>query len=732
MVTGDTKLNTAEKVKSGKAVVADMQAQIDELNIKLAAAEKENIKLARQSARLQTTLERNKTIAVAAMNFENMRSHEQQRQEKFMQLLLDKSRNIIILFDKDGRFAYCTDMFLKTIGLDSFKDVEGLPYKEIFTRFADADWVKKIDAVFHKAIGIRDTIIFDEALDLAKTGSMRNYAITFTPMFNGDSLEGAMLLLHDITDLQHAKEDAEHAKEEADAASMAKSDFLANMSHEMRTPMNAIIGMTNIAKTSSEIDKKNYCLKKIDEASTHLLGVINDILDMSKIEAKKFELCFSEFNFEKMIMKVVNVVNFRIEEKHQIFNVKIDKDIPGTIISDDQRLAQVIANLLSNAVKFTPEYGTVSLSASLLGTEAGVCMLKVEVTDTGIGISPEQKARLFSSFTQADGSISRKFGGTGLGLAISKNIIELMDGKIWVDSELGKGSTFAFTIKADKGTEQPKALLSPEINLENLRVLAVDDAWDIQEYFGDIMPRLGIRCDIASSGEEAVRLIKETGPYNIYFVDWKMPGMDGIELSRYITDIGSSNSVVIMISATEWTVIEKQAKSAGVSKFIPKPLFLSTIAEAINDCLGVTTEQACTAAVEEGCFRDYRILLAEDIEINREIVLEILGPSGLQIDCAENGIEAVKIFSGNPDAYNMIFMDVHMPEMDGYEATRRIRALNAPAAKSVPIVAMTANVFREDVEKCLASGMNDHIGKPLNFSDVVAMLRRYMVKGERG
>ncbi|MDR1604342.1 MAG: response regulator [Gracilibacteraceae bacterium] len=399
------------------------------------------------------------------------------------------------------------------------------------------------------------------------------------------------------------------ALEQANRANRAKGDFLANMSHEMRTPMNAIIGMTTIATGTADVSKKDYCLQKVAGASAHLLGIINDVLDMSKIEANKFELASVEFNFEEMLRKAVNVVNFRAGEKQLELTVRVDPDIPCALVGDDQRLAQVITNLLSNAVKFTPEHGFLRCEARLLGEEDGWYDIEVSVSDTGIGITPEQQSRLFSSFEQADSSTSRRFGGTGLGLAISKSIVDMMGGRIWVESELGRGSTFTFAIRVRGGGKTAAGAPLPEC--------------------------------FAPEGKPAARA--EAVPVNL--------------------------------------------------------------------------------------FADRRLLLVEDIEINREIVLALLEPTGLAADCAENGVQAVAMFSAAPERYDIIFMDVQMPEMDGYEATRLIRASGLPRAADIPIVAMTANVFREDVEKCLAAGMSDHVGKPINMDDVLSKLRRYLGEG---
>jgi signal transduction histidine kinase/PAS domain-containing protein len=391
------------------------------------------------------------------------------------------------------------------------------------------------------------------------------------------------------------------ALQNATAASKAKGEFLSNMSHEMRTPLNAIIGMTAIGRNAREIDRKDYALNKIEDASKHLLGVINDVLDMSKIEAKKLELSSVEFNFEKMLQKVTTVINFRVDEKQQKLMINIDKEIPKILIADDQRLAQVITNLLNNAVKFTPREGSITLDARYIGEKNKYCTIQISISDTGIGISAEQQKRLFSSFKRIDDKTTNKYGGTGLGLAISKSIVEMMGGKIWIESVPGKGSVFTFTIQT---------LYSAQKIIEE-----------------------------RSGGER------------------------------------------------------KQEKI-----------------------------QADTAEV----FAGYRILLVEDMEINREIVMALLEPTQLGIDCAGNGSEAVWMFERDPHKYNLIFMDIQMPEMDGFEATRRIRAMDIPQAKIIPIIAMTANVFKEDIEKCLDAGMDDHIGKPIDIEEILGRLKTYL------
>ena len=643
-----------------------------------------------------------------------------------MQLTLNKLeavtsnyKGVIWSVDRNGIITNFNGQYLKTIGVDSSflegKNIELAARKNrhldiidmIKKTFAEGpqEWTGEIDGrMFHS----NTTLVYDK---------------------DGD-VTGVVGSTDDINDIIKLQWDLENALKDAEAANQAKSVFLANMSHEIRTPMNAIIGMTGIGKSAANNEKKDYCFTKIDDASKHLLGVINDILDMSKIEANKFELSPEEFNFERMLQRVVNVINFRVDEKNQKFTVHIDDNIPRILIGDDQRLAQVVTNLVGNAVKFTPEYGNIVLDSRLMDKDDDVYTIQISVIDSGIGISAEQQARLFQSFNQAETSTSRKFGGTGLGLSISRSIVEMMGGRIWVNSEPGKGSTFAFTVKVNRGVEVKHSLAAKNVNWSNIRLLIVDDDQDVLDFFMKTLKNQNASCDTALSGEEALKLIDQNGSYNIYFVDLKLPGINGIDLTRQLMKKAPTPDEisVTMMTAADWSSIEKEAREAGVGKFLPKPLFASSILDVINEILGIDHEKLEKVRPGlEGLFGGRCILLAEDVEINREIVLTLLEPTNLKIDCAEDGAIAFRMFRETPEKYDMIFMDVQMPEMDGYEATRRIRSLDIIQAKTIPIIAMTANVFKEDVERCLEAGMNSHVGKPLDLNEVISILRTFLL-----
>ena len=640
-----------------------------------------------------------------------------------MSAIVENALNYISCIDTDGNFTYINPAMLEITGYSREELLKNS--SKILTKDNDYEELKNTALLKLK----NDGYYTDEKIITTKSGAKLSMLRSLFYLDKARTEIGCVAT--DVTDIHRLEGEIIKAKEDAEKASMAKGEFLARMSHEIRTPISAIMGMTTIAKNASDVGKKNYCLDKIDIASMHLLGLINDILDMSKIEANKLELAENEFNLEQMIENIVSVVSFRIEQKQQNLIINISRSIPNNIIADEMRLNQVLINLLTNAAKFTPEFGTIKINISKVAQEGSFLTLKFEVHDNGIGISKEHQEKLFNSFEQADGSISRQFGGTGLGLAISKRIVDLMRGNIRVESELNKGSKFIFTVKVLKGAKSGETKIDPGINLENMRLLAVDDAKEIRDFFVELMGKFGIKCDVAPGGIEALELVKKNA-YNIIFIDWMMPGIDGIELAHLIKKENPRNCIIIMISTAKWFEIEEKAEEAGVDKFVGKPLFPSALINIINESFsgGVMLNLKNVAngmpVDKKPNYEDKFILVAEDTEINREIIKAFLQSTKVKIDFAVNGAEAVEMFKANPDKYGLILMDVQMPKVDGLEATKIIRALDIKRAKTIPIIALTANVFNEDIHECLAAGMNSHIGKPIDMNSMFVTLKKYM------
>ena len=520
------------------------------------------------------------------------------------------------------------------------------------------------------------------------------------------------------------------ARQEALKATKAKSEFLSNMSHDIRTPMNAIVGMTAIAIAHiDDREQTQNCLKKIALSGKHLLGLINDVLDMSKIESGKMTLTMEMVSLREVVEAIVSIVQTQVKAKGQSFNVHIDKIIVEDVFCDSVRLNQVLLNLLSNAVKYTQEGGMIELSLYQENEpdEKGNSYVRTHiiVKDNGIGMSADFIDHIFDSYSRADSKRVQKTEGAGLGLAITKYIVDAMEGTLTVESRLDEGTEFHLTLDLEKATTEELDMILPP-----WRMLVVDDDEILCRTAVDTLESIGVQADWTLSGEKAIDLVKthheKKEDYQIVLLDWKLPDMDGLLVAKRLRRIIGEDMPLILISAYDWSEFETEAREAGISGFISKPLFKSTLFYGLRKHMGVReTEEE---SVIDTDLSGHRVLVAEDNDLNWEILEELLSDIGMELEWAENGKVCVdKFLESEPGYYEAILMDIRMPIMNGYEATETIRALGREDAKSLPIIAMTADAFSEDIQRCLACGMNAHTAKPINLSEVTSLLKKYIL-----
>ena len=582
-----------------------------------------------------------------------------------------------------------------------------------------------------------------EALDAAYAGSVQDKCAVelegrhLTARLARQSGELVAVLLRDETwellryqeQLQAASAALQSALDAATAASRAKSDFLSHMSHDIRTPLNAIIGMTTIAR--SHLDERSRvadCLEKIDLSSRHLLGLINDILDMSRIESGKMALSPEEFTMADFIHALMAVLQPQADKKHQ----KLTLDFSGirceNVRGDQLRIQQVLINILNNAVKFTPEEGEISLrvreTGERFGSSGSYAYYEFTIRDTGMGMSPEFLTRIFQPFERA-GSVNR-IEGTGLGMAITHNLVEMMNGTISVSSQEGVGTQFTVTIPLEQ-------LDRPEIGAEELRglrILVADEPAPLA-HMEEIAADLGLVCDGCESNmaamEMAAQAHMEGQDYFAILLAWRLPIVDGVKACRELRAMMGDSVPIVLTSSYEWTLSDDEMRKYGITAFVSKPMFRSRLAQTLLSFTEAGARQAEDTGDSAPDFTGRRVLLAEDNEINREIAVELIGMFGAEVDCAEDGRQALEMFSSSvPGYYGLIFMDLQMPVMDGLASAMAIRELPRTDSATVPIIAMTANAFVEDIRACHQAGMNAHLAKPISLQQLTDVLKEWL------
>lgn len=656
----------------------------------------------------------NKPMLLCASRDITLRKKAQEELKKYETLMRASGDGIHVL-DVEGNLVEANEAFCDMLGY-TYEEVLKLKVKDWDVHYSPEESISHIPQL----IGTCSTF---ETLQKRKDDTIISVEINAVGVEIGNK---PMLFCaaRDISSRKLAEKELQEAKEKAEEATKAKSEFLANMSHEIRTPMNAIIGMTYLMKDTNLDTMQLDYLRKIENAASSLLGIINDVLDFSKIEAGKLEIENIEFDLHEVIENVVNIIELKIQEKELEFVVGYDHNINMNLLGDPLRLGQILINLATNAVKFTSE------------GEIGIYIEKVSqgrfrfmVKDTGVGLSKEHAEKLFQSFTQADSTTTRKFGGTGLGLAISKKFIEMMGGSIWVESEFGKGSEFFFEVELMENTQK----LQNYDDYKHKKVLIVDDTPSWQIIISKLLKNFNLNITVANSGEEAISLIREEScHFDLVLMDWKMPKMDGIETTKLIKEYCHSKIVptVIMISAYSATDILKKAKEVGINIFLKKPinpsLLYNIIVGIFGENIAKMNNKIDTPSLKSqlSSLKGSGILVAEDNVLNQEVLTGILNPSGIIVDIASNGIEAVEMYKSKKGFYEIILMDIQMPMMDGYEAARALRKIGC----EIPIVALSANAMKEDASKSKKAGMTTHLNKPIDTEKLFELLLKYISK----
>ena len=608
-------------------------------------------------------------------------------------------------------------------------------YREGFLAFTDPENVRAAlatkDIIAYRYLARRDGSEYYEMLRMAGVRHPKDRADHIVHAI-GMGFTDIDVEMRDALATNRALSEALAAAEEANKA---KTAFLSNMSHEIRTPMNAIIGLDSLALQNETLpaETREY-LEKIGESAHHLLGLINDILDMSRIESGRLLIRKEEFSFRNMLEQINTMVMSQCAEKGLHYECRVIGGVSDYYIGDDMKLKQVLINILSNAIKFTDAPGDVTLTVERTAVFGDHSTVRFRISDTGIGMERAFIPKIFDAFTQEDSSRNNKYGSTGLGMAITKNIVELMNGTISVESEKGVGTEFTVIVTLNNSDQ--KGPVTNYISPNDLRILVVDDEEIAAEHARIVLDEVGIKADTCYDGQTAMHMLElqhaKHEPYSLVLLDWKMPDMDGLEVAKEIRKLYDKETTVIILTSFNWDEILDEAIHIGVDSFLAKPLFASNVLDEFER-VARKNNMSLYKEKKRARLKGRRILMAEDVFINAEIMRQIIMAREAEIDHAENGKLAVDTFAGSPAGYyDAILMDVRMPEMDGLEATAAIRALDRPDAKAIPIIALTANAFDEDVQRSLQVGMNAHLSKPVEPEHLYQTLEELIWEYETG
>jgi two-component system sensor histidine kinase/response regulator len=723
-------------IRAGKHSEDEVGVLIDGFNEMLAQIQIRDVELSSARDDLERRVEE-RTLELEQEVGDRQRAQEALHDsEGRIRLLLDSTAEAIYGLNRDGECTFCNPATLRLLGYQKPEDLVGKKlHSVIHHTHADGTPYAERDCNISGSLSKGEGIHSDEDVFWRANGTSFPAEYWAYPIRKEGEIVGAVVTFLDITTRKGAQEGLRKAKEAAEAGSRAKSEFMANMSHEIRTPMNGIVGMTDLALDTELTSEQREYLGLVKSSADSLLHLINDILDFSKIEAGKLDLEETEFKIRDLFSDTLKSLAVRADQKHLELSARVSPSVPSAVIGDPTRLRQLIVNLVGNAIKFT-DHGNIVVDAEPEDSSNDAVHLHIRVSDTGIGIPPEKQQMIFEAFAQADGSTTRRFGGTGLGLTISRRIIEMMGGKMWVESEVGKGSVFHFTVTFKHALTSAFDSQRPERHtLQGLPVLIVDDNDTNRNILAEMLTNWRMRPVLAESGNSALEAMEAANRaghiFPVVLLDAQMPEMDGFDVANKIHENPAlAASIILMLSAERRLADTVRCRELGVEIFLTKPVGQSELLDAILVALGVrlTEDQSMPSAAlaeEEPVGPSLNILLAEDNSVNQKLAIRLLEKAGHNVVLAANGREVLDALGQvRPPGFDLVLMDIQMPEMDGVEATTAIRDGEKSSGKHLPIVAMTANAMRGDRERYLDGGMDGYISKPINSRGLFAEIKR--------